>query len=162
MEIGSGDYPHGANLGYWHSDIRYPLPHQELCCDLKSLPFRDCSLDGISVMHTLEHIPWRDVPLVLKGLYDALKEGGRLVVVVPNLLYGAYEFLRPLREGEDLKTHIQTVVEGFYGNQDYPENFHMSGFTPGFLCQLFIDAGFSRVEQPGGWLIDNLAVWGYK
>ena len=39
IEIGSGEYPRLIEEGYIHSDIRYPLPHQELCFDLRYLPF---------------------------------------------------------------------------------------------------------------------------
>lgn len=53
--------------------------------DVTSLPFKD-SWDIIGIFDTIEHI--EDDALAIKNLYEALKEGGHLILTVP-----AYKFL---------------------------------------------------------------------
>jgi len=49
--------------------------------DIRSLPFKDNSLDIILDLSTLDHIPLSSVPNVLKGYSRILKENGILVLI---------------------------------------------------------------------------------
>jgi SAM-dependent methyltransferase len=50
--------------------------------DLQRLPFRDQSFDAVVNIVTLEHV--REPALVLGELYRTLKQGGRILLVVPH------------------------------------------------------------------------------
>ena len=80
------------------------------------------SIDTITLYHVFEHI---DEPMnMLKDAYDALKEGGYLVIEVPN----AASWQAQLTKGRWL-------------NWDAPRHFYH--FTPLSLSQVVREAGFS-------------------
>ena len=143
IEIGSGEYPRLIEEGYIHSDIRYPLPHQELCFDLRYLPFVSNSLDSIAIIHCLEHLSWRlEVPPTLKELYRVLKPNGDLFIIAPNLLYVA----KLIIEYEDnIMEKYHDIMQDIYCIQDFSDNFHKSGFTPNMLYNLMKNAGFRDI-----------------
>lgn len=162
MEIGSGEYPRGIDLGFWHSDIRYPLPHQEICFDMSFLPFKANSLDGLALYHSLEHIGWREVPILLRKLCDVLKPGGFLEIVCPNLNWCAVEILS-LRVCEDcFESRWDNLIQELYSAQNFDENYHKSGFTPKHLGRLLIEAGFRSVNDLQGEFSGNVGVRAFK
>jgi GT2 family glycosyltransferase len=58
----------------------------EVACDVVELkPFADKSVDGILSKHLLEHL--LDVPKALREWARVLKDGGRLVILVPDWRY---------------------------------------------------------------------------
>jgi predicted SAM-dependent methyltransferase len=52
--------------------------------DVRSLPFRDDSVDEIRASHVLEHIAFREAQSVLEHWFRVLKPGGTLKIAVPD------------------------------------------------------------------------------
>jgi len=144
IEIGSGNYPRFIEEGYLHSDIRFNLPHQELCFDIKNLPFKENSVDAFAVVHCLEHLGWRlEVEPALKELYRAIKPNGHIYVIAPNLLYIANLIIE--LEDNGLMDKWWDIMQDIYCIQDMPENFHKSGFTPNAISEIMTRVGFRDI-----------------
>lgn len=52
--------------------------------DVRSLPFRDGSVDEIRASHVLEHIPYKEAQPTLQHWFDLLKPGGVVKIAVPD------------------------------------------------------------------------------
>jgi len=153
LEVGAGDHP---LPGYEHLDIR-PLDHIEYVADARSLPFQDNSVDEIAAYNVIEHFPRREaVPLVREWL-RVLRPGSFLEVFGPNLRGYAKAYVEG-RPGWDF-AHFETWV---YGQQDYPENFHMAGFSLESLTAALLQAGFGRVEPISSKDDEVIALRAYK
>lgn len=165
IELGSGSYPRGIELGFWHADSQYPLPHQEFCCDIEQLPFKESSFFAIHMNHSLEHISWRKIPAVLVNLRRILVEGGYLMVVVPNLLYVAKKLLENPDDTKEIMPDTNgnpLLLQDLYSSQTNDGMQHRCGFTPESIYQLFQQAGFSEVAVPRDRFDSNIEAWGYK
>lgn len=108
-------------------DIREEVK-PDIICDVRKLPVEDQVFDVVFSSHTLEHFSWTVVDKILKEWSRVLKVGGELRLVLPNLRYVAQRLL------EDAL--VPTDLWVLYGEQDYPKNFHASGFTPNMLKSL--------------------------
>jgi len=97
-----------------------------ICCDLKSLPFDDCSIDAIYSSHTLEHFTFNEIHTVFTEWLRVLKIGGDITLRLPDISYAARKIL-----SDEYDVVAQAVL---YGQQDYSLNFHKCGFTPKFLA----------------------------
>ncbi|MFH1588799.1 MAG: class I SAM-dependent methyltransferase [Candidatus Diapherotrites archaeon] len=51
--------------------------------DVRKLPFKDNSFDGIWSVGVLEHFPANEVPLLLNESFRVLKKGGKILMLVP-------------------------------------------------------------------------------
>lgn len=144
IEIGSGEYPRLIEEGFIHSDIRVPMPHQELCFDIRNLPFKDNSVDEIAVIHCLEHLSWRlEIIPTLRKLYDTLKQNGSLFIICPNLLYISKLIIS--LESTNIMSKWDDIMQDIYCMQDFPDNFHKSGFTPNALYSIMKNVGFKNI-----------------
>lgn len=145
LEIGSGEYPRFIEEGYLHADVRSGLPHQEYCFDLRDpLPFDDNTIESIAIIHCLEHLSWRlEVLPSLKELHRVLIPGGDLFIIVPNLLYVARLIID--HEYSDIMDKWHDIMQDIYCIQDFPDNFHKSGFTPNMIKSLMSQAGFINI-----------------
>lgn len=133
-DIGSGPIsPYMLDEGKVVSfDIREEAK-PDVVCDVRRIPVPDQQFDIVFSSHTLEHFGWTGVDKVLKEWCRILKVGGELRLVVPNLRYTA----KRLVEDEVLPTDLWVL----YGEQDYPKNFHATGFTPKILKALVESLG---------------------
>jgi len=162
LEIGSGEYPRATEYGFYHSDIRNPMPHQELCFSLLDLPFKDNSWDCIAIMHTLEHISWMKIQEVLIELKRVMKVGGLLSMVVPNLCWCAFELIKTTEINDDNIKDVETYMNDIYGLHIHPENNHLMGFTPEYMQYLLSKPGFSFVSVPRSRYNGNIEAWAIK
>lgn len=128
-DIGSGPVsPYMLDEGKVVSfDIREDVK-PDVVCDVRHLPVPDQTFDIVFSSHTLEHFGWTNIQKVLKEWSRVLKVGGELRIVVPNLRHVAQRIL------DD--NIVATDLWVLYGEQDYPKNFHASGFTPKILKAL--------------------------
>jgi SAM-dependent methyltransferase len=164
IEIGSGEYPRLIEEGYLHSDIRYPLPHQEIAFRLEHLPFKENSFDNIALMHSLGYVYWRNIEATIAELYGLLKDNGSLVVAWPNLLWIA-ERIGEMPEGNEEEAERQmyeVIFPHLYTTNTYNGHGILTSFTPEFIAKLFKNVGFSRIEMPNKRLDQFIAIWGYK
>lgn len=104
------------------------------------LPVLDGSFDNVYCAYALEHISWRSVDSFLKETFRILRPGGTSVFVTANLLEQSKRIVEESAEGLDSK-----YVCMLFGDQDYPENTHRSGFTPHSLSVKLREVGYSDV-----------------
>lgn len=102
--------------------------------------------DAVFTSHTLEHVYPHEVPVALAECRRVLKDGGALILFVPNL-----ENVRPTEDVVYVSpcgpvTGLDMIYGARWLLKDMPFMAHHTGFVPGTLAQALNDAGFSRVE----------------
>jgi predicted SAM-dependent methyltransferase len=142
LNIGSG----GAPLpGFVNVDALADAPGVDVVADISErLPFEDGSADLIYAAHILEHFPTDAVPAMLADWRRVLREGGELLVAVPDLELIARTLID--REGWFTPPH-NPWLGAIYGGQKDEYDFHTTGFTAVWLASLLSDAGFGDVER---------------
>jgi SAM-dependent methyltransferase len=136
-----------ARRGWINSDIKRS-PGIDVCADIRDgLPLEDASIDYAVSVHALQEIPLNQQVPVLAELHRVLAPGGVLRLVLPDLIKGfrAYErgdrdyFLVPNEDAQSLgaKLVVQLIWYGY----------SRTLFTPDFIEELLLKAGFSRVDH---------------
>lgn len=137
LEIGAGNSRLGPD---WEtSDIRPGIADHCLAAWNLHTQFPENTFDQLYACMVLEHIPRPRQRETLCSWYEVLKPDGVLEVIVPNMRYIA----------QLLAADIVAQREGIrlaYGDQDYPENTHVWGFTEETLAEALTDRGFMVVE----------------
>lgn len=136
LEIGAGNSRLGPD---WEtSDIRSGIADH--CIESWNIHLLGLeSFDQLYSCMILEHVPRGMITATLDSWYAALKPGGVLEVIVPNMQY-----IAQLLAGD-----IVAQREGIrlaYGDQDYLENTHVWGFTEETLAEALTARGFTVVE----------------
>jgi len=115
----------GFGLDFWRGNARAALKagHPSLAADLNHpLPFRDASLDGISLVEVIEHI------VRAEGLVDELarivRPGGWLVLTTPNVVHWTYRW------------------RSLTGHPPKQEGYHYRFFTRARLERILSERGF--------------------
>jgi predicted SAM-dependent methyltransferase len=142
LNLGSGSAP---IPGFTNVDILPDAPGVDLVADLSQpLPLDDGVADLIYASHVLEHFSTAEVPVLLAGWRRVLKDGGELLIAVPDLDIVA-EIIRD-RNGWFTPPHEpwQALV---YGGQKDAYDFHRTGFNDVWLTKLLNDAGFGTVRR---------------
>lgn len=147
LDLGCGDRPYEDGRGWVHLDER-PLQHVDINAKIEDIEIhvRPDSVDEIRATHVLEHFPWHDTVDVLRSWHGRLKPGiGSVYIEVPNLSWQARELAvlenQDVEAGRDLE-----IVNLIFGDQDYPGNFHKTGFTQRTLGDSLRGAGFVDVN----------------
>jgi len=135
LEIGCGESKtYGHSLGL---DIRRTT-ETDIIADARSLPFHDDVFDLVFSSHCIEHISHREVRSALSEWVRVLRPTGTIEIVCPDLRARAAIFAaRPTWDG----------VMNIYGDQDYPENSHLSGYSYGLLKGILESLGVRRVKR---------------
>jgi SAM-dependent methyltransferase len=108
------------------------------------LPFDDGSVDLLYASHVLEHLPTARVSEVLREWRRVLRDGGRILIAVPDLERIAH--LLVSRSGWFTPPN-QPWVGLVYGGQKDGLDFHKTGFSSPWLAALLHDAGFGSTER---------------
>jgi len=135
LEIGCGerrDFPDSLGL-----DIR-KTTKVDVIGDARSLPFKDESFDHVFSSHTLEHLPHGDCDRVLREWIRVLRPGGVIELRMPDLRARALIFA--------LNPTIRSM-RMIYGEQDYEENYHKSGYSYGLLKGMLRAVGVVKVKR---------------
>lgn len=120
-------------------------PGVDVVADVSSpLPFRDGQADLVYASHVLEHLPTAQVPAVLREWRRLLRDGGEVLIAVPNLELIAE--LLSSRAGWFTPPN-EPWIGAIYGGQKDEHDFHKTGFTPLWLAKLLNDAGFGDIKQ---------------
>ena len=81
LNVGSGEFP----LPYWINLDADPNLPADIHATVPPLPFDDESLDEIWACHFLEHLSYEGGQAFLAECYRALRPGGGLGIVVPDM-----------------------------------------------------------------------------
>jgi SAM-dependent methyltransferase len=133
--------------GWVHSDIR-DLPGIKKVADIREgLPIANNRFDYAVSVHALQELAYRELVPALQELRRVLKPGGTLRLILPDLLKGVDAFRAgdrdyfavPDEEVERLgsKLAVQLVWYGYT----------RSVFTPDYIEELLLNAGFSAVAH---------------
>lgn len=137
IEIGCGDKPRLKDS--IKVDARN-FPNIDIVTDLnKPLPIDSDKYDIVYCEYAIEHISWRYLQQFINEIYRILKPGGNAEIITANLRQQAYI----------LYTKTEWVDNDLcmvFGDQDYPENTHRSGFSPESVIYRFKNAGFSQIN----------------
>ena len=137
VHLGCGrmDQPNFVNI----DAIGFPhVHHLGPVCPLPM--FGSDSVDFIYVSHCLEHIDIDEVAPTLREWKRVLKPGGKLRIGVPD-----FEAILKLYEASGRQ--MRAIHYILYGGQDYPFNYHRSGYDRAFLTSLLIEQGFESVQE---------------
>jgi predicted SAM-dependent methyltransferase len=142
LNLGSGRAP---IKGFVNVDILPDEPGVDVVADVSQpLPFDDGSVDLIYAVHVLEHFAHDEVPVILARWRRVLRDGGQLLVAVPDLDAIARELVR--RRGWFTPPY-SPWLGAIYGGQKDAYDFHKSGYTAPWLAGLLVDAGFGAVKR---------------
>lgn len=97
--IGCGD---DRRSGYLHSDVR-PLDGIDFVCSAWQLSEHVEQVDEIYSRHMFEHLTAMEGDKALVDWYKALKPGGRLHLIVPNMDFHCEQWLRAEWNEETIK-----------------------------------------------------------
>jgi len=122
LNIGSGPDP---LLGYVNIDAEPPADYVG---DIRAMNFHE--VEEILMIHSLEHLPYRDVPVLLQKMKRWLVPDGVLCIEVPDMAVICQNPHHP---------HFQLYT---YGVQTSGGEIHMSGYTLASLTALLIQMGF--------------------
>lgn len=85
LNVGAGDFPAPAP---WINLDTYVSLGPTLCASVLALPVRPGSVERIYLGHVLEHIPLASVRLALGECWRALRVGGEMAVIGPDVERG--------------------------------------------------------------------------
>lgn len=121
-DIGASNIP--QPLDQFNTVIRFdsdPQCKPDYLCDVRKIPAEDCSFDVAHASHVLEHLPMADaLPTVIEWS-RIIKDGGELIIRVPNLKWTAKYIL----DG----TLSEYMYQTLYGRQTNEGEYHRNGFT---------------------------------
>lgn len=132
----------------------------DICCDIKDMPTlypgKMGRYDAVYSSHTLEHVYKHEVPQVLGAMLQALKPGGKCVVIVPDIKGMMRRMLADnldlndtwYRTGQGAAITFHDVLYGWdaamrNGNLYYA---HKCGFSYNGLGDAFVSAGFTNIQ----------------
>ena len=142
LNLGSGDAP---LPGFTNVDALADAPGVDVVADLRQpLPFDDGAAELIYASHVLEHLPYPEVPRILADWRRVLRDGGRLLVAVPDLDVIAEQLVR--RRGWFTPPHAPWIALIYGGNKD-EYDVHRGGFTDVYLAGLLAEAGFGAIRR---------------
>ena len=98
------------------------------------LPFKENSLDSLLSFDSLEHISKYQVIPTLREWRRVLKQGGHLVIVVPDFIQVMKEFI--------IEPDINWRLDTIFGTQLHEGEFHKTGFTVQFIQEYLFESGF--------------------
>jgi predicted SAM-dependent methyltransferase len=110
-----------------------------------------CS-DGIYSEHCFEHIPFNELPFVLKDLRRILREGSWLRIAMPDLELYARCYLRSIETGTNLMPYSEANIGRFntpavFFNLVMSANGHLFVYDFNTLKMLLEEAGFRDIRK---------------
>ena len=135
LNVGCGET---KKEGYIGVDCR-PLPGVVLAdmWNVHTLPV--CPVEEIYCRHALEHVTFAEGKDALKSFFAALKPGGGVNIVVPDII----DHLGSLFDDP----MCNYALGSLYGWQRYPEDVHKAGYTFELLSEFLAEAGFVDIKR---------------
>jgi Uncharacterized protein conserved in bacteria len=146
LNLGSGD---DRRPGHYSVDLRPEC--SDVVADVRHLPFRSGSVDGLLALDNLEHHPAALTQSVLAEWRRVLRPGGTLTVRVPNLYQLARALVSRYQAQNWLacKVLITNIVGGHKFGPNGEWDHHCWGFVPETLYQALGEAGFEVLSDDG-------------
>jgi len=123
IEFGGGEHPRKPN--YKQVDIR-KLPKIDFVCnawEIDTLVPKN-SVSDVYSRHFFEHLTFHQGSLTLKSWFKILKTGGRVEMILPNMMFHIKQWLD--------KSNQEHANAGFWGwqrdNSDWVWDIHKSGY----------------------------------
>lgn len=112
----------------------------DILADVRNVPLQDECADEVHAYHVIEHFYRFDVDAAVAEWKRLLKDGGLLVLELPNIEACARNLLAGLDD--------QMCMWGFYGDPSHKDKFmcHPWGYTPKSIRQLLADGGFKDIR----------------
>ncbi len=146
VELGGGDNPHPA------TDVRVdirPGPYTNFCADFNEpLPISTGEFDGCFAQFVIEHLSWRKVEGFIAEVFRILRPGGSACLITANT-EAQLDYIRNNPKGWDGRNPFKSFSCVLFGDQDYPENTHRNFMSPTIAHELFVKAGFEKVQTQG-------------
>jgi hypothetical protein len=111
--------------------------------DMRKLPFPDGSAEYMLSCCSLEHIPWRDIVPTLTEWRRVLADDGELYITVPDFDSFAVRWTTLSKQKEMDPKEFFEILQGVYGSQVVPGEFHCSMFNPQLMNVWLSQAGFA-------------------
>lgn len=141
-DLGAGAWSRylGENITLVRFDGRESV-RPDVQCDIRHIPDEWFgTFDVVRASHSLEHLPREDTGATILHWAKLLKDGGTLLISVPNMEYAFTTIL----EGPDGEA-VRYARKMVWGSQDNPLDFHLTGFTPHQFQRIFELLGFADV-----------------
>lgn len=111
--------------------------------------YQNNTIDDIVCIQVLEHFRKQDAHLLLLKCYDLLKEGGRMVISVPDIEGYAFDLVDIKEDQKDWEEKIEATEKNMryiYGSQkrDDGRSVHRHGYTLSSLIYVLTKAGFKK------------------
>jgi predicted SAM-dependent methyltransferase len=156
LYVGCGE---DRRQGFMHCDTRN-LPGVDLVCDAWEVSNHISNLNEIYSRHMLEHLTSMEADAALLDWHHALKIGGTVYIVVPNLDFHIQQWLDAEWDDETIKDPNSDARYGFAGlygwqrqcnpkQDDYNQthwDVHKSGYNKKRLKYLLERAGFVNIQ----------------
>ena len=153
IEFGCGDT---INKGFVGCDVR-DFPHVKYVCnawEIMDHGVESGSVHCIHSRHFLEHLTFYQANQTLKVWYDILDYGGRLSIVVPDMIFHIKQWLTLDRKELFNEAGTMSLEEwarlGFWGHQRETEDgaiwdIHKSGYDFELLYDKLVEHGFKGI-----------------
>jgi len=158
--------------GFINVDL-LPGPGVDIVCPAQDLStIGDCSVDEILAEHLFEHFTFYQANRALSEWFRVLKDGGSLIIEVPDLLGLCKAFVEAnsYQRFQSNKGHWG-IIHHIYGNQrgrteeECLSQTHKSGYTEERLIEMLNGVGFTSIiklepvkDTPGSSVIRIKAV----
>lgn len=108
---------------------------------IQPLPLPNDCADELHSYHFLEHVWAWEAPALVREWRRLLKQGGLLVLELPNIEHAARNLLAGMND--------QMVMFPFYGDPSHMDPFmtHRWGYTPKTVEKLLKECGFTKVRH---------------
>ena len=142
LEIGGGPKP---REGYEQLDV-VSRPHVDYVGHAWKIPTADNSFSEVYGRHVFEHFSPYYAGKALEEFKRVLISGGRLHLIIPNLLFHMKQLTMPGMSEYVPMTNFDHALSSIYGHQtvhpNEPEMCHKWGYTPTSLVKLLLERGF--------------------
>lgn len=142
LDIGAGGYSQDENFTSvdLHTDA-------DIHSTMWAVPLPDASVDGIFSSNALEHVKQSDVVPTLKEWHRLLVPGGKLQLIIPDLVWAMNWWL-------DHQDDLGWSMAIIFGHQSHEGEYHKTGFTPEIITRYLYETGLPwtihKIEYMGG------------
>ena len=125
-----------------------PQKRLDLWLDVRNgLPFADKSVDSIYTAQMLEHLFPDELVRLLSDCRRALRDGGGMRIVVPNLKSAIIAYGQRRSEWFSNWPRSYKSVGGRFSNFIFCDGQHRNAFDFDYMCEVLRDVGFSHIQE---------------